>query len=409
MSFSLPKFGNLEGLKVLTTSTAAAGPFTSTLFAENGAEVIFLENADVPDVGRTWAYAWAQEHRNSKTCAINIISPQGRPIFEKMIEWADIFIESSKGGTYEKWGWSDEALWEINPKLIICRISGFGQTGDPGYVNRPSYDFIGQSFSGLTLNNGTPESPAYCRPYASDYHAGLFAAWSCLAAYINLQKTGKGESIDVSQYESSLRLQWWNPLAGFNDGKESVRVAEMDSTIAGDAFYRTKDHKFLTISLIGVGPISRGLKILGLAGDPDFAGVQIVMKAQPYAEKFVQAIRNFCEAHTADEVDRIFAEAQVPCVPAMTYADMMNHPHYKAREDIIDVYVPILDKTIKATANFPKFKNKPGQVFRGGPKFGEHNEEILKNIVGLDDAAIQNLYDQKVIKKVDALSPAQKT
>jgi len=395
-----PKFGNLAGLKVVATAAGVAGPFTAELFAENGAEVIFIENPNVLDVARTWPYGWATERKNMKTMLLDNGMPEAAPVFEALMKWADVYIESFKAGTVDKWGWTDEKLWSVNPKLIITHISGFGQTGDPEYVRRAAYDFIGQSFGGIVQFNGLPEpgQPAYMRPYSCDYTTGLMAAWSTLAAHINAIKTGKGESIDVSLYESALRLQWHFSAQGFNDGTEAQRVADMDAYIAGDSFYRTKDDKYITIGMMGTGPLKRGLKIIGLGDDPDFKEIQIVMKSHgKIAERFVQAVRDYCLQHTAAELEKTFNDAQVPCTPLMNYADMMENSHYKAREDIIEIYSPIHEKNIKSVAPVPKFKNKPQQVFSGGALPGANTDEILKEIVGLDDAAIRTLREKYVV------------
>lgn len=394
------QFGNLSGMKVVVTASGVAAPLAAQIFAENGAQVVYIENPKVLDVARTWPYAWATERKNMKLMLLDNALPEAGPVFTSLIQWADVYLEGMKAGTLDKWGWSDEALWKVNPKLVITHVTGFGQSGDPNYVRRAAYDFIGQSFGGIVQFNGQPDEPAYLRPYSCDYSTGLMATWSTLAAYINALKTGKGESVDVTLYETELRLQWHFSAQGFNDGIEPQRVADMDPYIAGDNFYRTKDGKYLTVSMIGIGPLTRGLGIIGLGDDPDFAGVQIVMKSDSkIADKFVQAIRDYCIEHTAAEAEKIFNDAQVPCVSLMTYADMLENSHYQARKDIIEIYSPIHGKEIKSVAPVPKFKNNPQKVVSGGDLPGVHTNKILKEIVGLDDAEIKRLSDLGVVTK----------
>jgi len=151
----VPGNGPLAGVKVLSTGSVVASPYSSMLFAEAGATVIHAESTSVPDTCRAIKYAWNQEHRNELGLALNIPTPEGQEVFLKLIKWADIWFESSKGGTYEKWGLSDDVLHEVNPKLVIVHVCGFGQEGDPVYVSRASYDAIGQAFGGYMYINGT--------------------------------------------------------------------------------------------------------------------------------------------------------------------------------------------------------------------------------------------------------------
>lgn len=179
----IPQFGQLSGLKVLSTGTVVAQPYAAMLMAEAGATVIHVESTLAPDTCRAIKYAWNQEHRNELAMALNIPSPEGREIFLKLIRWADIWMESSNGGTYQKWGLTDEYLWEHNPKLVIVHVSGFGQEGDPQYVSRASYDAIGQAFGGYMFINGMPEPnpPMRAVPYTCDYVTALNACWAALA------------------------------------------------------------------------------------------------------------------------------------------------------------------------------------------------------------------------------------
>ena len=142
----LPVFGCLQGVKMVHATQAVAGPFGGTIFAEHGADVLWLENALAPDPGRLTGRKFFQsERRNQRTLALNIPSPEGREILFRLLREADVFVENGKGGQFEKWGLDDETLWKVNPRLIIAHVSGFGESGDPDYVNRPAYDAIAQA------------------------------------------------------------------------------------------------------------------------------------------------------------------------------------------------------------------------------------------------------------------------
>ena len=135
-----PKFGNLQNLKVLNAGAVIAAPFVCELFAEQGADVIELESTVAPDMYRMYGDAWSVDRRNQRMITLNIPSPEGKEILLQMVKWADVLVESSKGGTWEKWGLTDEVLWEANPALVILHISGFGNWGDPDYVRKASFD-----------------------------------------------------------------------------------------------------------------------------------------------------------------------------------------------------------------------------------------------------------------------------
>lgn len=402
MSEFCPKFGNLEGLHAVCVGGALAAPFAAMLLADNGAEVFQIESTVVPDIIRGYKYEYAQLHRNVRDCALNIPSPEGKEIFLRMMKWADVLIESSKGGTFDKWGLSDEALWEVNPKLVIVHVSGYGQSGDPKYVARAAYDFTGQAFSGYPLYNGNPDQPPMnAKPMVCDHITGLTAAYGALMGVFRAQRTGKGESVDVAQYEAMLNVQYFYPVLGFMFGQEVQRSEGMDSITCGRQYYKSKDGKYVSIHMGGKGPLSRGLPIIGLGDDPDFVGVQSVKHGQQSEEvcaKYIAAIDKFASEHTAEEIDEILNSNGVPCARAMTFADMMTNSHYKAREDIIEYHCPSIDETITGFSAFPKFKQAPQQVWRGGPTYGMDNEFLL-GMLGYSEDEISGFYESGIIKK----------
>ena len=154
----IPNFGPLNGVRVVHCSQSLAGPFAASLMADLGADVIWVESAVGQDVSRIAPGMAAQlDRRNMRTIKLNVNTPAGKEVLLRLVREADIFLEASKPGQYKKWGLTDEVLWQANPKLVIAHVSGFGQTGDPAYVSRPSFDPIGQAFSGFAAVNGMPE------------------------------------------------------------------------------------------------------------------------------------------------------------------------------------------------------------------------------------------------------------
>ncbi len=399
-SSDVPKFGPLSGLKVLSTGSVVAEPFAAMLMAEFGADVIHAESAKVPDVTHLVKYAWSQEHRNERLMSVDIPSVEGREIFFKLIKWADIFLESSKGGTYEKWGLSDDVLWEHNPKLVIVHVSGFGQEGVEKYVERASYDAIGQAFGGFMFVNGmpAPNPPMRANPYTCDYVTALFACSSALAAYINAQKTGKGDSIDIAQFEMMMKIQLHYPMTYLNDGRQLTRNGNADPIFAGYSAYQCKDGNYVFLGVVGGGPMKRAIPVLGLSGDPDFPdGIQLTTHSSPAGEKLEKAIQDFCDAHDAMEVDAIMMENGVPCSIVMDHGMAAENEHYKAREVFVEWEDPEHGK-VKGVGIVPKFKNNPGKIWRGAGLYGQDNDDILEDL-GYSADQIKELYDKKVVRK----------
>lgn len=200
-------FGPLQSLRVAHSSVSVAGPFCAALMADLGADVIWIENPYGPDVTRAgYGYSIQGDRRNQRTVSLDISKGAGTEAFLAMLKTRDIFIEASKPGQYERWGLTDETMWEANPALVIVHISEFGQTGDPRYVPRPSFDPIAQAFGGMMFCNSTPGTKATPANFlVADYYSGYMAAVSALVAYVRARETGIGDSIDVAQFEAVMR------------------------------------------------------------------------------------------------------------------------------------------------------------------------------------------------------------
>lgn len=398
----LPSFGNLNGIRVVTTGTNIAGPVAATFLAEQGAEVIHIESTKAPDMLRRMGRAWTMEHRNGRSMALNIPDPEGKKIFLKLLEEADVLIEASKAGQYDKWGLTDEVLWQANPKLVIAHVSGFGQTGDPAYVSRPSFDPIGQAFSGFAAVNGMPEpEPPYAaKPYTCDYISALFTAWSVAAALINVLRTGKGESIDLAQYETMVRIQSDYLIGGVNEGVQPPRIGIRGNTLqAVPNLQLCKDGKWVMTAFGGIGVMRSLEKLIGLGDDPDFAEphASVQLRETTRAPKFIAAVEKFFGSHTAEEACRLMDEAGVPCSPVMTYDMMLTNPQYVARQTITEWYDELKGEPVKGCNCIPHFKNNPSKVFRGGAAYGADTGDILADL-GYSEDEIKNCFETGVVK-----------
>lgn len=392
-----PNFGVLNGVKVVDASMSIAGPFASSLLADYGADVIWIERSSAPDTIRTMgSYCIELDRKNKRGISLDVVKPEGRKIFLELLKDADVFIESSKGGQYDKWGLSDEVLWELNPKLTICHISGFGQTGDPTYVTRPSFDSSAQAYTGLMHANRDEVSPPHTvGPYFGDYLAAFYACISTLAALNKVKETGIGESIDLAQSEVMLRSEIY--FVDWLTAKEEVNPTGMPIETAAYGQFKTKDGKYINIGVAGDNIIHRALDLFGLEyGKPPFHIPRgSYLKSTAGGPELEAAAVEWVGSHTAEEAVEIMQGLGIPCNKINTFEDVENDPQVKAR-DLIKEWDSVKGIHVRGLDVVPRFKNNPGQIWRPAPYFGMDNEDVL-GALGYSPEEIEELYKKKII------------
>ncbi len=396
----IPNFGPLNGVRVVHCSQSLAGPFAASLMADLGADVIWVESAVGQDVSRIAPGMAAQlDRRNMRTIKLNVNTPAGKEVLLRLVREADIFLEASKPGQYKKWGLTDEVLWGENPQLVITHISGFGQWGDPDYVSRASYDPIAQAFSGVMYMNGLPgRRSAPAEVSISDYYTGYMAAFASLAAYISAARTGKGDSIDVSQYESTLRCEAGWPLDIWNDSGRPFVQGKGNNGNVGFNSYMCSDGREVYMVIIGPALLKRLMALLDLPyNEGVFAGcINNVKEGTPAGEVLEKAIVDFCASRTSAEAEKAFAEAGLPCSRILSHMEMLDHPHYVARESLTR-WQRVDGGELTGQNVTPKLKRNPGRIWRGCPLPGMDNEDILGEL-GYTRADIEAMYAEGVIK-----------
>ena len=396
----IPNFGPLNGVRVVHCSQSLAGPFAASLMADLGADVIWVESAVGQDVSRIAPGMAAQlDRRNMRTIKLNVNTPAGKEVLLRLVREADIFLEASKPGQYKKWGLTDEVLWGENPQLVITHISGFGQWGDPDYVRRASYDPIAQAFSGVMYMNGLPgRRAAPAELSISDYYTGDMAAFASLAAYISAARTGKGDSIDVSQYESTLRCEAGWPLDIWNDSGRPFVQGKGNNGNVGFNSYMCSDGREVYMVIIGPALLKRLMALLDLPyNEGVFAGcINNVKEGTPAGEVLEKAIVDFCASRTSAEAEKAFAEAGLPCSRILSHMEMLDHPHYVARESLTR-WQRVDGGELTGQNVTPKLKRNPGRIWRGCPLPGMDNEDILGEL-GYTRADIEAMYAEGVIK-----------
>ena len=382
----------LQGLRIIDAGHVLAGPFVGTLLADLGAEVIKIE---LPDLARPEANPGsslrAVEYRNKKSVTLNLRQPEGQDLARRLVAVSDAFVENYSPGAMERWGLGFEDLAKANPRIIMVRISGFGQTGP--YRDRTSYDRIGQAVGGMLYVTGEAERPPAHPGYMlGDYVTGTFGAMSILSAVYHRDHMPCDEPqlVDLSLYESIFRYS--GQLAP--DYSQSGLVRERSGTmrpwsIPGDQF-QSRDGKWVLILALSPQLWERLAQAMGqpdLVDDPRFCNPE----ARLANEKALHgAIRDWVSGLDAEEVHRRLDEYRVPYGPINSIEDIFNDPHYKAREDLVTVDDPFLGPTT-TPAVYPRLSHASGRIYNPAPRPGQHNQEIYQALLGLSDADLTRL------------------
>ena len=404
------QFGPLQGIRILSSGTIIAQPFAAEMAAEMGAEVIQIErpgvgdgvwrNLEFPIVaedGTSVAAGWVQDRRNMFHVTINLGTPQGKDMFLRLIEQCDIWMESSIPGTYNEWGLDDETVLKRNPRITIAHVSGYGQDGHPDYLGRASYDFIGQAFGGMMNVTGFPEPdpPVKATPWTADYITALFCLWSSLAGYISAQRTGKGQVIDLAQYEAVHHV-----LAGTTVAFHELGLVRGRNGNAAGMFqpYDTYQASDGWVIIAAVGTVfDRVCRVLGLDPAEDKWRQAHRDLESVGGIEFDAILRGWVEERTVSQVVEIMNAAQVGCCPIMTAADTAENPHYKARSVHMEWDDISLGRKVKGTGIAPKFSETPGKIWRGSVPLGYDNERVFGKLLGLEPDDVSRLKGDSVI------------
>ena len=400
----MPVFGNMQGVRVVGTGTSIAGPVACSLFAEQGADVIQIESTKAKDMVRSIGDIWSAEHRNNRTIALNIRSQEGEEVLSRLLKETDILIEGSKGGTWDRWGLSDEVLWEIKPDLVIVHISGFGHRefgGVPEICARASYDMIGQAFSGwLYLQGFKDRDPVVAKPYMNDFVSAFAALFGTLAAYTTAQKTGKGQVVDVAQFEAMAQYMCGTYTSYTMAGQVSERSGNASPAFQPYDLFESKDGALVALGAFGPGVYKRCIQALGF--DLEYFNYKdcssgVEAGASPKGRELNAKVVEWCKSHTAAEIEQIMEDAKVPCSKVNNAKDTFENEHFKSRGDWITYEDQTVGADITAFGIAPKLSETPGKVWRGAPSMGQDTEAVLKTVLGYDDAKIADLREKKLI------------
>lgn len=394
----------LAGVRILEMGQLLAGPFAAVLLGWFGAEVIKIEPPGTGDPLRKWrklhndtALWWYILGRNKKCVTLNLKDPRGHEIVKRLVGQVDVVLENFKPGTLEKWGLGYEDLKALNPKVIMARVSGYGQTGP--YAARPGYANVAEGFSGMRYVTGYPDRPP-ARPNLSmgDTLAGLHAALGILLAlyHRDAKGTGQGQMIDVAIYEACFNMME-SVIPEYDKlGEIRERQGSKISGIVPTATYPTGDGKYIIIGGNGDSIYKRLMTAAGradLAHDPRLARNEGRVAHEAEIDAALEA---WTRAHTYDELIAMLETAEVPAGPIYNAADIVNDPHYQARGMFEEVELAPGD-TVKLPTFVPKLSATPGGTQWIGPALGAHNQEVYGELLGLSAEEMAKLSIDGVI------------
>jgi formyl-CoA transferase len=389
--------GPLAGLRVVEMGTLIAGPFCGQILGDFGAEVIKIEDPGKGDPMRQWGRSLPKGHspwwpvigRNKKSVTLNLRSPQGQAIARTLIGKSDILVENFRPGAMEKWGLGFEALAADNPRLVMARVSGFGQTGP--MASRAGYALIGEAMGGLRHITGEPDRPpARAGISVGDSLSGIHAALGCLMAIHARERTGKGQVVDVSIYESVLAVME-NLITEYDlTGYVRERSGSILPGIAPSNAYPTSGPEMVVIGANQDTLFARLSEAMGrpeLAADPRYATHSARGANQVELDQLIGAWTSTLPIETVLELmDRYgIAAGRVFRAP-----DMLEDPQFKARESIVELPHPVFG-TVKMQNAFPRLSDTPGEVRWPGAGLGEHTDAVLANVVGLSPEKLTEL------------------
>jgi len=388
--------GPLHGIRVLELGTLIAAPFAARLFAEFGADVIKIEQPGSGDPLRTWrklhqgtSLWWYLQSRNKKSIAINLKSTEGRAVVRRLAAKADVVIENFKPGTLEKLGLGWDVLSGLNPDLTLVRISGFGQTGP--YRDRSGFGAIGEAMGGLRFTTGDPDSPpARVGISIGDSLASLHGVIGALMSLLRVKTgQGKGQVVDVSLYESVFNLM--ESLVPEFDlmGHVRTRTGGALPGISPSNTYPSSDGRHVVIAGNSDAIFKRLMRVIGrpdLHDDPMLGSNDGRVRRNAVLD---DAISAWTSRRTLDEILALLDAADIPAGRIYSVADIVEDPHYSAREMILSTELPG-DIAVKMPGIVPKLSDTPGAVKWPGPTLGQHTGEVL-NALGFTEADIARL------------------
>ncbi|TWF59316.1 CaiB/BaiF CoA transferase family protein [Neorhizobium alkalisoli] len=390
-------FGPLSDIRVIEMGQLLAGPFCGQLLGDFGAEVIKIEPPGVGDPMREWGREkphgrslwWPVIARNKKSIEVNAREPEGQDIIRKLVAESDILLENFRPGTMEKWGLGYDELVKINPKLVMIRVSGYGQTGP--YSSKAGFGAVGEAMGGLRYVVGDPSTPPSRTGISiGDTLAATFACIGGLMALHAVKRTGRGQVVDSAIYEAVLAMMESLVTEYDAGGYIRERTGAILPNVAPSNVYLTRDDRYILIAANQDSVFKRLAQAMGqpgLAADPRYATHSARGAHQAELDGIVE---QWTKTMDADDLAKLLDDSGVPCGNIYRAPEMLEDAHFKAREAIVKVPHPVFGE-LRMQATFPKLSETPGRVSSCGPQLGEHNDEIFGSLLKLSESQQQDL------------------
>lgn len=395
----------LAGIHVLDAATYIAAPVAAGILGEFGAEVLKIEKPGVGDPLRKFGSPsgrpdgtlnWMNDARNRRSITLDLRKPKGAELFKRLVADADVVIENFRPGTMEKWGLGWDVLHAVNRRMVMLRLTAYGQTGP--MRDRVGFARMAHAMGGIGYLAGNPGEPPVNPGPASlaDYITAVYGALGVLLALRARDRGGIGQYIDLALYEAVFRSLDETLPAYAKHGKIRQPTGSLTSNAAPNANYPTKDGKYASISCTDDKMFGRIVTAMGrpeLIDDPRWATNAARLKIRPEVEKLVS---DWTKTLARDELVRICDANEVPCGAILSIEDIYKDPHYQAREMFTRIMDPEAGEVV-LPAPVPKLSRTPGRVTSVGPKLGDANDDIYRGQLGLSDADIAALKKDGVI------------
>jgi crotonobetainyl-CoA:carnitine CoA-transferase CaiB-like acyl-CoA transferase len=393
--------GPLSGLRVLDAATLFAGPLAATVLGDFGADVIKIEHPRGDPV-RTHGHQkdgvglwWKMIGRNKRAVTLNLGSPRGQQIMRDLVRHADVLIENFRPGTLERWNLAPDSLLEINPRLVVARVTGFGQIGP--YRRRPGFGTLAEAMSGFAAMTGEPDGPPTLPPFGlADGIAALATVAAMMFALRARDSTGRGQVADLAIIEPMLTIlgpqpTWYDQLGIVQErrGNRSVNNAPRNT-------YRTRDGRWVAISTSAQTVAERVMRLVGHPEVIELPWFASGSGRAQHAEELDAMVGGWIGERDFEEVVRSFEEAEAAVAPIYDIRHIFEDPQYQALESITRVEDEELGSVRMQNVLF-RLSDTPGRIRWAGPPVGHHNQEVYGELLGLEEAELALLKEQGVL------------
>ncbi|MBT5265437.1 MAG: CoA transferase [Rhodospirillaceae bacterium] len=398
-----PPDGPLAGLRVIDAATILAGPQIASLLGDFGADVIKVEHPKGDPLRHTgikkdghglW---WKVVARNKRCVTAKLSDPDGKALFLRLIETADVLIENFRPGTLERWGLGWEDLKAINPRLVMVRVTGFGQTGP--YKDRPGFGTLAEAFSGFSHITGEADGPPTLPPFGlADGVAAQYGTFATMFALYerDAKGSGAGQMIDLSIYEPLFALVGYQPTMFDQTGIVQNRTGNRSVNNAPRNTYKTSDGRWVALSSASPSILRRLLELTGGPGTADDPRFETAESRLAHVDALDAIVGGWIARHDLATVTAEFERVEAAIAPVMDVGQIFEDPQYIARGDVVSIEDADLGP-VRMQSVFPRLSRTPGRIRHTGQNLGQHNDEIFGEEFGLSPEDLKRLKAQGAI------------